>query len=148
MSPGAPDRPFTKPAEVAELVAAFERCTLPKAQWTHRAHLTVALWYLTRRSADEALDAMRRGILRYNEACGVATTATGGYHETITRLYLRLVARFARTDAPGGDWAERANRLYDHLGARDLPYRHYTRDRLMSPAARSGWVEPDLLPLP
>ena len=27
------------------LVAQFENCTLPKAEWTHRAHLAVALWY-------------------------------------------------------------------------------------------------------
>lgn len=29
-----------------------------------------------------------------------------------------------------------------------LPFRHWTRDTMMSPAARAAWIEPDLLPLP
>jgi hypothetical protein len=31
--------------DVPGLVARFEDLTLPKAEWTHQAHLTVALWY-------------------------------------------------------------------------------------------------------
>jgi hypothetical protein len=29
-----------------------------------------------------------------------------------------------------------------------LPFRHWRRETLMSPAARAAWTEPDLLPLP
>ena len=38
-------------------------------------------------------------------------------------------------------------RLLSRDGDRELPLRHYTKDRLTSPEARFGWVEPDLLPL-
>jgi hypothetical protein len=140
--------PFDHSDEVLHLVAAFENRTLPKVQWTHRAHLTVALWYASHLSHDEALAAMRAGIQRVNHAHGVVTTATGGYHETITRFYMRVVGHFVRENGSQGDWAERANRLLERYGARDLPLRHYTKDRLMSPAARASWMEPDLLPLP
>lgn len=138
---------YDSPGEVLRLIAAFENRTLPKAEWTHRAHLTVGLWYCVHLAPDAALDAMRSGILRLNAVHGVASTPTSGYHETITRGYMRLIGSFVRDDG-GGEWDARANRLQDRLGARDLLLSYYSRERLMSPAARAGWMEPDLRPLP
>jgi hypothetical protein len=140
---------FGRSEEVERLVARFEDGTLPKAEWTHRAHLAVALWYGTRLPFEEALVAMRDGIQRNNAAHGVVTTPTGGYHETITRFYMRVICEYvAREEVErGADWAVRVNRLLARYGARDLPLRHYTKDRLMSPEARFGWVEPDLHPI-
>jgi hypothetical protein len=141
------DRPFTSPEQVASLVARFADATLPQAEWTHRAHLTVALWYAAHHPPAEALDLVRAGILRLNAVHGVPTTPTRGYHETITRFYLRLVAHHLE-QAPTGAWDVRANRLVDALGSRDLPLRHYSEARLKSAEARAGWLEPDLRPLP
>ena len=146
-APAPAERPFDSDAEVLALVREFEACTLPRACWNHRAHLTVALWYAARLDHEEALDAVRRGILRLNEACGVVSTPTSGYHETITRFYMRVVGHFVEKESEGG-WAERANRLLERYGEKRLPLRHYTESRLMSPAARAAWVEPDLAPLP
>jgi hypothetical protein len=136
-------------AALPPLVARFEDCTLPKEEWTHRAHLTVGLWYASRLSYEEALIAMREGILRLNAAHGVPTTPTRGYHETITRFYLRLLCDYVASEEerPVGSWPERVARLLSRYGDRELPLRHYTKDRLMSPEARFGWVEPDLQPL-
>jgi len=142
------DRPWREAAGVARLVAGFEACSLPKAEWTHRAHLTVALWYLSRMPAEEALERVRDGIRRYNVATGGANTETSGYHETITRFYVWLVGHFVREECRSQqDLVERANRLFDRYGARDLPLRHWSEARLMSPQARAGWVDPDLRPL-
>lgn len=146
-APGSAGRPFESADQVVELITEFEACTLPRAHWNHRAHLTVALWYASRLDADDALDAVRRGILRLNEACGVTSTPTSGYHETITRFYMRVVSHFVEKEGEG-DWACRANRLIERFGEKDLPLRHYSKDRLMSTAARAAWVEPDLIPLP
>jgi hypothetical protein len=131
------------------LVAQFEDCKLPKEEWTHQAHLTVGLWYATHLPYGEALVAVREGILRLNAAHGVPTTPTRGYHETITRFYVRVLCDYvANEEGPVvGDWAERVARLLSRYGDRELPLRHYTKDRLMSPEARFGWVEPDLMPL-
>ena len=79
-------RPFESADEVVQLIREFETCTLPRARWNHRAHLAVALWYATHLDAQDALEAVRRGILRLNEACGIMSTRTSGYHETITRF--------------------------------------------------------------
>jgi hypothetical protein len=53
-----------------------------------------------------------------------------------------------RGEPARGDWAERANQVYQRLGSRDLPLRHYSEPRLKSAVARAEWVEPDLRPLP
>jgi hypothetical protein len=142
------ERPYEGAAEVERVVAGFMNGTLPQAEWTHRAHLTVALWYATHHEAAEALDLVRAGILRLNAVHGVPTTPTRGYHETITRFYMHLVGHFVEQEKSGGDWAERANRLVTRYGHRELPLRHYSEARLKSVEARAGWVEPDLLPLP
>ena len=147
IAPPSGEPPFESDAEVLALVREFEACTLPRARWNHRAHLTAALWYAARLDREEALDAMRRGILRLNEACGVESTPTSGYHETITRFYMRVVGHFVEKET-GGGWAERANRLLERYGEKSLPLRHYTEGLLMSAAARAAWVEPDLTPLP
>lgn len=41
--------------DLVRLVTRFEDGTLPKAEWTHQAHLAVALWYASRLSFEEAL---------------------------------------------------------------------------------------------
>jgi hypothetical protein len=147
-TPAISERPYEAAAEVERVVAGFMDGTLPHAEWTHRAHLTVALWYATHHDAAEALDLVRAGILRLNAAHGVPTTPTRGYHETITRFYMHLVGHFVEQEKSAGDWAERANRLVTRYGHRELPLRHYSEARLKSAEARAGWVEPDLLPLP
>lgn len=134
--------------EVPRLAAAFEARTLAPGEWTHRAHLLVGLWYASLLAPSEALAAMRSGILRLNDVHGVPTTPTRGYHETITRAYMRIISRFVAGPDGGGSWAGRAARLLARHGERDHLLRYYSRDRLMSPEARFAWVEPDLAPLP
>ena len=80
--------------DTSRLAAAFVACTLPKAEWTHQAHLRVGLWHRLRMPAGEALDALRDRIRRYNEATGGVNSDTDGYHETITRVYVRLIDGF------------------------------------------------------
>jgi hypothetical protein len=49
--------------EAERLVREFETCTLPGERWTHEAHLTVALRYLTRHAeADAARRTSRSSI--------------------------------------------------------------------------------------
>ena len=148
-APAAEPPRFPHADEVRRLVAGFEDGTLPKAEWTHQAHLAVALWYASRLPFEEALPVVRAGIQKVNAAHGVATTPTGGYHETITRFYMRVICDYVAEwgDEPETDWAVRVNRLLARYGARDLPLRHYTKHLLMSAEARFGWVEPDLRPI-
>jgi len=149
MTAAAPtlDRPFVSDEELEELVAGFEDGSLPKPSWTHRAHLAVGLVYLDRMPAPVALALLRERIRRYNVAIGGQNTSTAGYHETITRFYVYVVRRFIAEDREEGTLAERANRLYQRYGDRNLPRRYYSEARLFSEEARARWIDPDLRPL-
>jgi hypothetical protein len=68
--------------------------TLPKAEWTHQAHLVATLYLLCERPDVDVELALPGIIWRYNEASGTRNTDSGGYHETITRFYLRALGAF------------------------------------------------------
>jgi hypothetical protein len=135
------------PAELDELVRRFIASELPRSEWTHDAHLSVGLWHVSRYDAEEALTRLRDGIRRLNDSNGVVNSASSGYHETITRAYVQLLAAFAAqlADVPV---AERVARLLGGaLAERSALLRFYSRARLESLEARLGWLEPDLAPL-
>ena len=139
---------FRTGEEMFELLRRFADRTLPRAEWTHAAHLTVALWHLLQYDWPEAVARVRRGIRGYNAAHGIVTTPTGGYHETLTLFWLRAVRSYLEAERnEGRALVHLANELAAtaHAG---LPLEHYTRELLFSPEARAGWVEPDLKPLP
>lgn len=130
-------------ADIPSLIRAFEECTLPKAQWTHLAHLTVAHHYLWHHSRDEATRRMRSGIQRYNLSQGNPTA----YHETITLAWLAILARELRRRRVMGraevGEAVSARELATVYSDQDLLLEYYTRERLMSDEARAHWVSPN-----
>lgn len=136
--------PYRTSADVLRLVRKFENCTLPRAEWTHHAHLVVALWYLMRHEEAKAESLIRDGIQRYNEANGIKQTTTGGYHETITLFYIRVIGKFLSTASPDCTLMMLVNSLIHVCGDKKLPLEYYSRERLMSWEARTGWLEPDL----
>jgi hypothetical protein len=134
-------------AELDDLVARFRAATLPKPEWTHAAHQAVGTWHVLHLGPAEALAALRTSIRRLNDFHGTANTETSGYHETITRAYTVLLARFLE-QARGAPLAQTVRSLLaSPLAARDVLFRFYARETLMSPFARAQWVEPDLRPL-
>ncbi len=138
---------FRTTGDILALVRGFDDCTLPRPRWTHAAHLTVALWNLLQYDWPEAVARVRRGIKRYNAAHAILPTPTGGYHETLTLFWLRRVRSFLED---GRNEARTLVSLANELVAtadKSLPLAYYTRERLFSPEARAGWVEPDLKPL-
>ena len=126
-----------------EFLQAFMTCTLPNERFRHRDHLRLA-WLLTRRlGPEEAVTAVTAGIRRFAAAHGHAAK----YHETMTRFWLRLVAHLC-AQRPELDDFERFLASFPHLTDKDLPLRHWRHATMFSPEARTGWIEPDLAPLP
>jgi len=125
---------------------AFVGCSLTSVQWTHEAHLRTAFLHAQRHSLDEAHLRLRAGIIRLNERHGLVETSTRGYFETLTRVWLVLVADAgARTCATNsGELLERCPELFD----RTLPLRYYSKELLSSVRARAIFVPPDRAPLP
>ncbi len=131
-----------------ELASAFIARTLPKAEWTHEAHLRVGTWHVVHHGRDEAMVLLRERIARYNESVGGVNTDQDGYHDTITWFYVAMIAdHLGRADRSRGVEAL-ADEVFAALGDRQLPYQYYSKDHLMSVAARRGIVEPDLRELP
>jgi len=136
-------------AALEDLAARFAAAAIPAAEWTHQTHLTIGAWHVARFGADAALDRLRAGIRRLNAAHGTVDSDTRGYHETITRAYVRLLTAFLH-GRPVGEAVDAsvAALLASPLAARDVLTRHYSKALLLSVGARRGWVEPDLDPLP
>jgi hypothetical protein len=130
--------------EVRRLADAFERSEISRSVWTHEAHLVVALWNLVCYGPAEGAERVRRGIQRLNAANGVPQARDGGYHETITRFYLWAIRRHIGSAPRAASIGELATTLIAAWGDRTRPLEYYSRERLMSWEARTGWVEPDL----
>ena len=121
---------------------------LPRADWTHEAHLATCAWLVLERPDLSPERDLPDLIRRYNESVGGVNSETEGYHETITQCFIRAVRR-ALARSEGRRLADRVNALLlGEEGRRDWPLRFYSRELLLSKAARLGWVEPDLAALP
>ena len=126
----------------------FFACTIPKSEWTHHAHLTVGAWHVDRYGPEEALERLRAGIRRLNESHGTPNSTTRGYHETITRAYVTLLAEFLKSCSANLAIEEKVALLLESpLAEKDVLLKFYSRERLMSTEARAIWLEPDMAPV-
>jgi len=118
---------------------AFEEGAITPAQFDHVAHVRVAWIYLQESpSVAEALSRMRDAIRRFAASAGVP----GKYHETITVLWVRLLAD-VRDAGASGELSDVLH-AYPALADKDLALQYYSRERLFSDEARAVWVEPDI----
>lgn len=148
-------RDFANDAEVATLVEGFERAAIPASEFTHVAHIAVALSYLNKMPADKALTRMRKNIRAFAAHHGVS----GLYHETLTTFWMKLLdhvaanadvdpsrrSRNAKADLPL--W-QRINSIVAKWGTSAPVKAHYSPEVIQSKTAREGWIPPDRLPLP
>ena len=128
----------------ALFLQAFEACELTSATFRHREHLRLAYIYLTLHPFETALPSMRSRLQTFLAHLGAAPTA---YHETMTRAWLLAVDHFMHRSGAqqsSEDFLAASPALLD----KDVMYTHYTPERLKSSAAREGFVEPDLEPIP
>jgi hypothetical protein len=125
----------------ARFLADWETCVLPKAAWTHAAHVAAGAAYVVR-YGPEAFGRMKNGILAFNEAVGTANTETSGYHETLTRMWIDVLRE--AVDGASDPWraACHAVALYGHRSG--LYREYYSFDVVASAEARRTWVAPDL----
>jgi hypothetical protein len=144
-----PVRHFLSDDAVAHIGEGLIARTLPREEWTHEAHLA-GTTYLILRHPEIDLDAELPGIIRsYNESVGGVNDDTQGYHDTITRAYLRGVRLFLEEADRTRPIHELVNELlHSPMGKRDWPLCFWSKERLMSVEARRGWVAPDLREMP
>nr|WP_294846255.1 hypothetical protein [uncultured Sphingomonas sp.] len=144
-----PVRHFDTDEAVAHVGEGLLRADLPKVEWTHEAHLAATL-YLLLRHPEIDLDAELAGLIRrYNESVGGVNDDSEGYHDTITKAYLRGIRLFLSERSPAPPLHNLANELlHSPMGKRDWPLRFWSKARLFSVDARRAWVEPDIASMP
>jgi hypothetical protein len=126
-----------------QFIAAMEQLRIANANFHHRDHIRLAWAYLQRDNASLAGENLADCIRRY----ATHNNAPRKYHHTLTLAWVRLVAA-AMCLTPALQSFEPFATAHPFLFEVRLPWTFYSAARLDSEAARAGWVEPDLHPLP
>jgi len=142
-------RLFDNDAAIVGIGEGLLARTLPRADWTHEAHLAATTYLLTRRPDVDIDRELPDIIRRYNESVGGVNSDSEGYHETITRVFLHGVRLFLAEAKASEPLHELVNELLlSPMGRRDWPMRFYTPERLFSVEARRKFIPPDIAALP
>jgi len=138
-----PTLPVTE-HEINVFLTEFEGGTLPKAEWTHAAHLLTGACYVHALGREAAVGKMRECVRRHNESVGTKNTETSGYHETITVMWIRLLDGL-RQEARSMERAAFAALAVERFEPHRAAFReYYDFDVVASTEARRFWVEPTL----
>lgn len=129
--------------EINNLTAAFISKKLPKENWTHVAHLTVAMWHLSHYPFEEALGYMRTRIIAYNIAVGTENSTSSGYHETLTIFWIKVLDYFRKANSHKNLLDTCNDLLISQLAYRSLPFYFYEKQTILSPAARAVFTAAD-----
>jgi hypothetical protein len=142
-------RLFESDAEVAHIGEGLLARTLLRAEWTHEAHLAATTYLLLKRPDIDLDKELPDIIRRFNESVGGVNSDSEGYHETITRAFLRGIRLFLAEADLGEPLRELVNELLlSPMGQRDWPLRFYSPERLFSVAARRDFVTPVVASFP
>lgn len=126
-----------------EFVEAWKAGKLPKAEWTHAAHVAMAAYFAFDHAAEATFAIMKTGILHHNTSVGTPNTEDNGYHETLTRFWSSEIGTFVRA----GRFASRLEAVRAAVSAfgsdRDRFRLFYSFDVVRDRRARREWVPPD-----
>lgn len=125
-------------------LSAFNDCSAPPSAFNHVGHLRIGWIHLQRYPVNDAIRLTCDGIERFANHLGVP----GKYNQTLTIALMRLMASGGASDT-NMDWetflSTNHELIYD---AKGLLARYYSEALLNSAEAKSGFVSPDLAPLP
>jgi hypothetical protein len=126
-----------------EFVRAFESCELAGALFHHADHVRLTWIYVRRFGEQAATELVMTGIRRFATHNG----SPQKFHFTQTCAWVRLVGD-AHLSSPEQMTFEEFIATHPALLSADALARYYSKTLLDSPAARAGWVEPDINALP
>ena len=132
---------YQNEAQIADVVRGFESCTTDKEAFKHQDHLTVAVWYLQDSNIQEATARLRTALLRFVDHHQVDRAK---YNETITVLWLELVAGQLEKLPQSFSLVEKCNSVIESLNDSGLALKYYSSELLASNEARASFIPPDL----
>lgn len=127
--------------ELLAVVESFENGTIPRENWKHAEHLTVALYYLSENDFDAAYKKMRDGIFNLLKSFKVDLSKEMPYHETMTVFWLKTVEEFKKSK-DGYSILDVHNEVVETFD-KDYPLKFYSRELLFSDEARERFVDAD-----
>ncbi len=136
---GKTELPLASDAAFAELARQHEACTLPYENWTHRAHVAVALYYLQSMALETVIEKLRRNIHAYNKAKGDGM----GYNETITVVFMKKIHAELQSPQSLPSLVDELERLLA-ICTIDWLYHYYSPQLIWSEKAKQDWVDPDI----
>lgn len=114
-------------AEILTVVSCFENGSIPRENWKHAEHLTVALYYiLNSKSLSDACDKMRGGIFNLLKSFQIDLSKDMPYHETLTVFWIRTIADFTKSENDASI-VEICNALIENFD-KDYPLKFYSRE--------------------
>jgi hypothetical protein len=128
--------------EDEQFLAAFEMGQIANRSFHHRDHLRLAWIQIRRLGMERASESVAVAIQQFAARHGQANR----YHDTMTRFWLRAVALGIDRHPDLG--FEGLLAAEPHLLEKNLPFLHWSPERMGSEEARRGWTEPDLRSLP
>ncbi len=133
------------PADLTDdqFIAAMEELRIANSNFHHRDHIRLAWAYLRTFSSPVAEAKLTNCIRQF----AIHNGAPRKYHHTITVAWVRIVAAAMRL-TPALQSFEPFASAHPFLFDARLPWSFHSAARLDTEAARAGWVEPDLHPLP
>lgn len=125
-----------------EFETQFQDATLEPELFTHEAHLRLAWIQLRHSGQEKAIDQVCRQLITYVTALG----ARDKYHVTVTVAAVKAVQHFMNKSQADKfrDFIMEFPRLKHNF--KELLSMHYSEDIFSSQDAKSGYLEPDLMP--
>lgn len=125
-------------------IEKFNTATLPKSEWTHHAHLTVALWYVDNYEFDDAICRLKSGIILLNKFHGTENTDRSGYHETLTIFWVKVLSIYIELHPVNSLKEIHENLLKSSVADKEFSFHFYLKKEIISPAYRAIYHEPTL----
>jgi hypothetical protein len=107
-------RLYESEKQIEQVVSGFETCATPAADFHHREHLTVAVWYLQTLSPRDAVAKMRSALLRFLDHHGVDP---GKYSEDVTVFWVDTVARHLEGISADFSIVEKCNQVVESFSS-------------------------------
>lgn len=99
--------------EIEAVVTGFESCTTGVDDFSHRDHLTVAVWYLHNSTPEQAFRKMCSGLLRFLDYHEVGRAK---YDEALTMKWIKLIKETMEELNPDLSRLEVTNAVVDWFG--------------------------------
>jgi hypothetical protein len=125
-----------------QFLATFEAGKIANQDFHHRDHLRLAWIQIRRLGPEGAAQAVAGAIRNFAAHHGHADR----YHETMTLFWVRVVGMGINRH-PGLAFDDLLA-AEPHLLEKNLPFRHWSRERMGSDEAKRQWTEPDVRLMP